>query len=182
MKRFINVFLALSFVLSVMFLFASCGSNVKGKGTITVEGVIADNNGQSAEGLTLVLLDESGNDYSVKIEEGGKFTANGILPDTELALSVEDDNGRGLTKISYFKIITSDSVSLGEMQGKNFNGYLSACCKEETEKLYISFHLDENNYLAIGYISDECPESETVTATEKTEKAKETVTRNDVLF
>ena len=174
-------------VLLPLLLLTSCGNKGKGKGTITIEGVIADNNGQSAEGLTLVLLDENNNDYSTKIKEDGKFTARGILPDTELALSVENESiGQGLTRISFFKIITSDSVSLGEMQGQNYNGYLSAYCKEDTKTLYISFYLDKNNYLAISYISDECPESDTSTVTEtitKTTKAeKETETHNGVLF
>lgn len=180
MKKTVRIIIAFLIVSLFMSLFTSCSNETKGKGTITIEGVIADNNGQSAEGLTLVLLDENNNDYSAKITKGGNFTARGVLPDTQLALSVEGDDGRGLTRISFFKIITSDSVSLGEMQGNNYKGYLSAYCKEDTETLYISFYLDKNNYLAISYISDECPESETVTET--TETTKENTTRNDVLF
>ena len=183
MKKIKNIFIALLIVALPATVMTSCSKNGadntgRGKGTITIEGVLADNGGVSAEGLTLVLLDENSNDYSVRIGEGGKFTARGIQPGTYMALSVEGDGGVGYTKVSYFKIITSDSVSLGEMQGKNFNGYLSAYCKEDTETLYISFRLDKNNYLEITYLSDECPESETVTV----ETTREATTRNDVLF
>ena len=176
-KKIKLVFASLLIIaLSLSFL-TSC-SDEKARATITIEGVLADNNGQSAEGLNLVLVDEYNNDYSTKIGEGGKFTARGILPDTELALSVEGDDGRGYTRVSYFKLATSDSVSLGEMQGSNFKGYLRANCREDTEKLYITFYLDKNNYLAIRYLSDEGPEPATVT----TETTTETTTQSNILF
>lgn len=182
MKRLKKVFIIFLIAALAASALTSCSKNDesehKGKGTITIEGVLADNGGVSAEGLTFVLLDENNNDYSTTIGEGGRFTARGILPDTKLALSVEGNGGIGYTKVSYFKLSTSDSVSLGEMQGKNFNGYLSAYCKEDTETLYITFRLDKNNYLEISYLSDEGPESETVTV----ETTKEATTRNDVLF
>lgn len=183
MKNMKNVFIVFLTVVLFSAVMTSCSKNSEnehnGKGTITIEGVLADNGGVSAEGLTFVLLDEENNDYSVEIGKGGKFTARGILPDKTLALSVENKEGNGLTRISYFKLISSDSVSLGEMEGKNFNGYLSAYCKEDTETLYISFALDKNNYLEINYISDEGPESETVTVETTT---KENTTRSGVLF
>lgn len=179
-----SLFLLLLICLIGLSALTSCSSKKEsgesaGRGTVTIEGVLAENNGKSPEGLTMVFVDEDNNDYSVKIGKGGKFTARGLLTDKQIAVSVEDDNYTGYTKISRLKISVADEVTLGEMGGKNVAGYLSAFCKKDTETLYITFYLDENNYLAIGYLSDECPESETVTV-ESTNTG--TTARSDILF
>ena len=60
-KKIKLVFASLLIIaLSLSFL-TSC-SDEKARATITIEGVLADNNGQSAEGLNLVLVDEYNNE------------------------------------------------------------------------------------------------------------------------
>lgn len=180
-KKLISVVLCVSILFSLAISFSSCSDNEHvGDGTITIKGHVNDHNGVSAEGLTIVMIDVNNNDYSVEIGKNGDFTANGILIDTQMALSIEDSNGNGLTQVSYFNIVSSDEVTLGALNGKNTNGYVYAYSRPDVETLYITFELTDDNRLAIHYFSDECPESEAKSNPETTQEVQ--TTKSEVLF
>ncbi|MBQ4244652.1 MAG: hypothetical protein II702_07045 [Clostridia bacterium] len=174
--------IAFILILSSLFMFASCSSKKESDESlvdgITINGVIADNNGVSAEGLNLVMINEETNeDYTVKIGKNGGFQT--VIPiDTSVVLTVEGDNGAGLTQPSHFIINKGNATVLGPMNGNNYKGNLNVFATEETKELYLTFYLDENNYLSIRYLSESEPEP--VTSAQQTEI--ETTSNSDVMF
>ncbi len=184
-KNWLSSFAAVVLVICMLAGFAACGKEKEKTNEntgITLHGIMVDSNGAFPVGYEVVFCSYDGEFYIGEVGKDGSFTVNGILPDEEHSLTVEDKSGNLFTEVSYFTMLTGDEVSLVN-KGKNMFSYLNVNVTDTVKDLYITFCMDnESGYMDCKYVSAEGPQSAEAVTAKESEQVVGTTKENSVLF